>query len=171
MRHILSLVSFIDCGICYNLNINSREPNAMEQNIQRHPPIEKSVALIYITDPNFLERSKSHLLVGDYSKDGYQVFKTPVVFVNSAFKFKFSFEILHRVRVNSVPSSSCEATMLRDENGQVFDIKLADDASVIEGMTEQETEKFIKDHIKLMDKDHYKALQTALNLHFASRCR
>lgn len=143
----------------------------MENGIQRCPNIEKNVALIYITDPNFLERSKSHVLVGDYSKDGYQTLKTPVSFINPQFDFNLSFEILHHVRVISVPTESCEATLLKFDNGEIFDIELSEIGSLIEGMTKEETEKFIKENIKLVDKDHYKAMQTALSLHFASRCR
>lgn len=142
----------------------------MKHDIERNPPIEKSVAMVYLTDSNFLERSKSHVLVGDYSKEGYQVFKTPVVFKSTAFSFNLSFEIIHRVRVNSNPSESCEATLLKDEEGKIFDIKLVNDSSLIEGMSDVETEMFIKDHIKMIDKDHYKALQAALSLHLASRC-
>ncbi|NWK53691.1 hypothetical protein HYG89_14280 [Acinetobacter sp. SwsAc5] len=143
----------------------------METGIQRCPNIEKNVALIYITDPTFLERSRCPVLVGDYSKDGYQILKTPVRFINPHFDFNLSFEILHHVRVISVPTESCEATLLKFDNGEIFDIELSEHGSLIEGMTKEETEKFIKENMKLVPKDHYKAMQTALSLHFTSRCR
>lgn len=137
----------------------------------RHPSIEKSIALIYITDPNFLEREKGSVLVGDYSKDGYRNLKTPVVFENEAFDFKLSFAIIHKVRVQLTPNESCEATLLRFDNGDVFDIQLNEDSSLIECMTLEETERFIQQNIKITNNDNYKAIKTALTLSLATICR
>lgn len=141
----------------------------------RYISINQDVVLVIISDPHLIERCKNHSFYGEYSKDGYQEIRSPITIQNEILKglgmdFNLSFDIIHHVRINTRAGESCEAALL-NIGSLKYDIELKNDSSLVDGFSLEESENFIRKYIYLTDRDHYKALQTALSLYLAKLVR
>jgi hypothetical protein len=129
--------------------------------MSRHSSIDQNIALIFITDLNFINQSKGVHFKRDYT-NGEIIVKKIFSFSNPKFDFNLAFNVCYRAK-KVFNDLSAEVSLLRMPDGGCFYISLLENSSLISNMSINETEDFIKNNINLSNKDHIDALISAMN--------